>query len=233
MLAAMANTAVRRRSALDGAAPAVPAGRWCRCRSACCSIRTRSISVRCRSSREVGSTLGVPADPDRAGGAPRTDDDRLSDQPADAGDLPGRGLDRHRARRAPAIHRPVPFRGLRRHDDRLRPAGSVSSMKTVRIGSGAGFSGDRIEPAVELATHGSLDYLVLECLAERTIALAQAARRRIRRAGSTRCSSAGSRPSCRPVASTVSPSSPTWARRIRRAPGRGRGSWRVVSAATV
>jgi hypothetical protein len=49
-------------------------------------------------------------------------------------------------------------------------------MKTVRIGSGAGFAGDRIEPAVELATHGSLDYLVLECLAERTIALAQAAR---------------------------------------------------------
>jgi hypothetical protein len=49
-------------------------------------------------------------------------------------------------------------------------------MKTVRIGCGAGFAGDRIEPAVELATRGSLDYLVLECLAERTIALAQAAR---------------------------------------------------------
>ncbi len=49
-------------------------------------------------------------------------------------------------------------------------------MKTVRIGSGAGYAGDRIEPAVELATHGSLDYLVFECLAERTIALAQEAR---------------------------------------------------------
>ena len=49
-------------------------------------------------------------------------------------------------------------------------------MKTVRIGSGAGYTGDRIEPAVELATHGSLDYLVFECLAERTIALAQEAR---------------------------------------------------------
>ena len=49
-------------------------------------------------------------------------------------------------------------------------------MKTVRIGGGAGFAGDRIEPAVELATQGSLDYLVLECLAERTIALAQEAR---------------------------------------------------------
>ncbi|PLS01909.1 acyclic terpene utilization AtuA family protein [Neobacillus cucumis] len=43
----------------------------------------------------------------------------------------------------------------------------------IRIGSGAGFSGDRLEPAVVLAEKGQLDYLVLECLAERTIALAQ------------------------------------------------------------
>ncbi|WLD65787.1 MULTISPECIES: acyclic terpene utilization AtuA family protein [Pseudomonas] len=49
-------------------------------------------------------------------------------------------------------------------------------MNTLRIGSGAGYSGDRIEPAVELAEHGDLDYLVFECLAERTIALAQQAR---------------------------------------------------------
>ena len=49
-------------------------------------------------------------------------------------------------------------------------------MKVVRIGGGAGFAGDRIDPAVELATSGALDYLVLECLAERTIALAQEAR---------------------------------------------------------
>jgi len=49
-------------------------------------------------------------------------------------------------------------------------------MKTVRIGSGAGFSGDRIEPAVELAEKGDIAYLVFECLAERTIALAQKAR---------------------------------------------------------
>lgn len=46
-------------------------------------------------------------------------------------------------------------------------------MKTIRIGSGAGFAGDRIEPAAELAQKGDLDYLVFECLAERTIALAQ------------------------------------------------------------
>jgi hypothetical protein len=46
------------------------------------------------------------------------------------------------------------------------------------MGAGAGYSGDRIEPAVDLAERGNLDYLVFECLAERTIALAQEARRR-------------------------------------------------------
>ncbi len=50
-------------------------------------------------------------------------------------------------------------------------------MKSLRIGSGAGYSGDRIDPAVELAAKGSLGYLVFECLAERTIALAQTAKR--------------------------------------------------------
>jgi hypothetical protein len=49
--------------------------------------------------------------------------------------------------------------------------------RVVRIGAGAGYSGDRIDPAVELAEQGQLDYLVFECLAERTIALAQAARK--------------------------------------------------------
>ena len=50
-------------------------------------------------------------------------------------------------------------------------------MRTIRVGSGAGFADDRIEPAAELAEHGRLDYLVFECLAERTIALAQRERR--------------------------------------------------------
>jgi len=44
---------------------------------------------------------------------------------------------------------------------------------TIRIGCGAGFSGDRLESALVLAEKGALDFLVLECLAERTIALAQ------------------------------------------------------------
>jgi len=51
-------------------------------------------------------------------------------------------------------------------------------VKTIRIGCGAGFSGDRIEPAVELAARGEVNYLVFECLAERTIALAQKAKSR-------------------------------------------------------
>lgn len=46
-------------------------------------------------------------------------------------------------------------------------------MKSIRIGSGAGYAGDRIDPAVELARFGNLNYLVFECLAERTIAIAQ------------------------------------------------------------
>jgi hypothetical protein len=49
-------------------------------------------------------------------------------------------------------------------------------MRTIRIGSGAGYSGDRIEPALELAEKGDLQYLVFECLGERTVALAQQAR---------------------------------------------------------
>lgn len=46
-------------------------------------------------------------------------------------------------------------------------------MKTIRIGSGAGYAGDRIEPAVELMEKGNLDYIIFECLAERTIAIGQ------------------------------------------------------------
>ena len=49
--------------------------------------------------------------------------------------------------------------------------------KQIRIGCGAGFSGDRLEPALVLLQQANLDYLVLECLAERTIALAQKRKR--------------------------------------------------------
>ncbi len=40
----------------------------------------------------------------------------------------------------------------------------------LRLGAGASFADDRIAPAVALAERGELDYLVFECLAERTIA---------------------------------------------------------------
>lgn len=46
-------------------------------------------------------------------------------------------------------------------------------MKTVRIGSGAGYADDRIEPAIDLINNANLDYIAFECLAERTIAIAQ------------------------------------------------------------
>ncbi|WP_035280651.1 acyclic terpene utilization AtuA family protein, partial [Clostridium saccharoperbutylacetonicum] len=46
-------------------------------------------------------------------------------------------------------------------------------MKSIRIGGGAGYGGDRIEPAVDLIKYGKLDYIIFECLAERTIALGQ------------------------------------------------------------
>lgn len=54
----------------------------------------------------------------------------------------------------------------------------ANERERVRIGSGAGFSGDRLEPAVILAGQGDIDYLALECLAERTIALAQLRKQR-------------------------------------------------------
>jgi hypothetical protein len=46
-------------------------------------------------------------------------------------------------------------------------------LKKIRIGSGAGYGGDRIEPAMDLIENGNIQYIIFECLAERTIALAQ------------------------------------------------------------
>lgn len=44
---------------------------------------------------------------------------------------------------------------------------------SIRIGAGAGYAGDRWEPALELIETCDLDYICFECLAERTIALGQ------------------------------------------------------------
>ena len=46
-------------------------------------------------------------------------------------------------------------------------------MKTIKIGSGAGYADDRLTPALDVMTYGDVDYIVFECLAERTIAIAQ------------------------------------------------------------
>ena len=47
------------------------------------------------------------------------------------------------------------------------------SNNGIRIGTGAGYGGDRFEPALELVEAGNIDFLVYECMAERTIALYQ------------------------------------------------------------
>ncbi|MDJ0395054.1 DUF1446 domain-containing protein [Rhodococcus sp. G-MC3] len=52
----------------------------------------------------------------------------------------------------------------------------MTRRETVRLGAGAGFAGDRIDPAETLAKRGALDYLIFECLGERTVAAGQARR---------------------------------------------------------
>lgn len=46
----------------------------------------------------------------------------------------------------------------------------AQTSRTFRIGTGAGFSSDRLQPALDLVEKGSLDVIVLECLGERTVA---------------------------------------------------------------
>lgn len=47
----------------------------------------------------------------------------------------------------------------------------------IAIGCGSGYSHDRLGPAFELAASGAVDVLAFDCLAERTLALAQLRRR--------------------------------------------------------
>ena len=46
----------------------------------------------------------------------------------------------------------------------------MNPIRDFRIGCGAGFSSDRLDPAVDLARRGRLDALVFECIGERTLA---------------------------------------------------------------
>ena len=48
--------------------------------------------------------------------------------------------------------------------------GAAMARDKIRIGCGAGFADDRIPPGVEIVERGELDYLAMDCLAERTIA---------------------------------------------------------------
>ena len=52
----------------------------------------------------------------------------------------------------------------------------MKSRDRLRIGAGAGTSDDRMVPALELAERGDIDYLVFECLAERTVSRENLAR---------------------------------------------------------
>ena len=55
---------------------------------------------------------------------------------------------------------------------RRRRAPEEPPAHEVRIGCGAGYAGDRVLPAASLVACAGLDYLFLECLAERTLAIA-------------------------------------------------------------
>src|SRR5918995_518278 len=46
----------------------------------------------------------------------------------------------------------------------------MATPDRFRLGTGAGFSADRLDPAVELAAKGELDAIVFECIGERTLA---------------------------------------------------------------
>ncbi len=89
----------------------------------------------------------------------------LDKPPAAAEDGPGSGGER-------GI-----LEGLRRLE------GNDPRESGCRIGCGAGFSSDRLGPAVDLLAEGGLDWLVLECIGERTMAFGHRDRRRDPNAG--------------------------------------------------
>ena len=60
---------------------------------------------------------------------------------------------------------------------------NLPSKLICSVGAGAGFAGDRIDPAVALAASGQIDTVVLECLAERTLVPAIKARAEDAQAG--------------------------------------------------
>ena len=93
-------------------------------------------------------------------------------------------------------------------------------MRPIRIGTGAGFSGDRIEPAVELVANGDSRLARLRMPRRAHDRAGAAGPHRRSRPATTRCSSGGCAPCCRSASRTASGSSPTWASPTRK-PRRG------------
>jgi hypothetical protein len=59
--------------------------------------------------------------------------------------------------------------------------------KTVRVGAGSGFWGDNLEPAIEIAKNGNVQYLAYDFLGEPTIPILQKLRQQtLMRASSQR-----------------------------------------------
>ena len=52
------------------------------------------------------------------------------------------------------------------------------ARESIRIGTGSGWWGDRIEPATAVVARGALDYLCFETMAEATLSAAQVRARR-------------------------------------------------------
>jgi hypothetical protein len=51
------------------------------------------------------------------------------------------------------------------------------TLPRLHLGCGSAYANDRLEPAAQLADSGRVGYLGFDCLAERTMALAQLRRR--------------------------------------------------------
>src|SRR5699024_7509601 len=155
-------------------------------------LRPRRLLLRCPP-RPVsgGSELRDRPGRPRTGLGRRAGDPRIPHQPSDRVILSsGRAGKRADRKAHPRPHR-MGMVGQYRHARRSnsdRSDSTVGSLKTssltglsapdrpadhLRLGAGAGFAGDRLDPAIALAEHGNLDFLIFELLGERTVAAAQ------------------------------------------------------------
>ena len=56
----------------------------------------------------------------------------------------------------------------------------TNTTRTLRIGAGSSYAGDRIEPGVDLAARGNLDYLVYETLVSKGPGMSSLPRKTVR-----------------------------------------------------